>query len=348
MKSTPPIPIIILNWNNFSDTKECIDSILKNGSDNFRIYLLDNNSEEDEINLLKNAYANHPQIKLSLNKTNLGFVKAHNLILKQILEQDHKFVFLLNNDATIPDQSIHIVNKYQQSDDAGMISCKMINYWNHELMDNAGHKMLTSGEIIPIGHGDLISKYDHEAENIGACAGAAIYSSKMLKDIGLFDEYFETGYEDAELGLRAYIAGYHCTYEPKAVVYHKMGQSIKKIFDYHYTLKIQTNIFYTYLKLVHWQVLAINFIPWILRFLLITMIDLIFWRPKYLKIQYHALFIILFRDWKKVIKARRESKKLRRIPWYRLLRKQQFFLKRDILNFYKFIIKGEKSYFEKY
>jgi len=348
MKISKPVPIIILNWNNYSDTKECIESILKNTSDYFRIYLLDNNSDEEEINSLKNAYANHPQIKLSLNKTNLGFAKAHNLILEQLFEQDYQYVFLLNNDTIITAESLSFINQYLISNETGMLSCKMINYWNHDLMDNAGHKMLSSGEIIPIGHGDSVQNCNTVNENIGACAGAAIYSTKMLKDIGLFDEYFETGYEDAELGLRAFIAGYKCLYEPNAIIYHKMGQSIKKIFNYQYTLKTQTNIFYTYLKLVHWQVMIINFIPWILRFFIITFINLIFWRPKYLKVQYHAIIIILFRDWKKVMKARKESKKLRRIPWYSLLKKQEFFLKRDILNFYKFIIKGEKSYFEKY
>ena len=348
MKFIGQIPIIILNWNNFSDTKECINSILESSLNNYKIYLIDNGSEKQEITLLQKEYKNHPHINLILNKSNLGFTRAHNEILKQLLNEGHQKIFLLNNDTILPKESLALLQNYSFETGVGIISGKMINYWDRDIMDNAGHKMLTSVEIIPIGHGDHISNYNAMAENIGACAGAALYTVEMLKDIGLFDEYFETGYEDAELGLRAFIAGYKSIYQPQLVVFHKMGRSIKKVFNYHYTLKIQTNIFYTYLKLVHWQVIAFNFIPWLLRFFIITLIDLIFWRPKYLKVQYHALFIILFRDWKKVMKARKESKKFRRIAWYKLLIKQEFFLKRDIKNFYKFIIKGEKSYFEKY
>lgn len=348
MSDITPAPIIILNWNNFSDTKACIDSVLEFFDDDFEIHLIDNNSDEKELKLLKGEYDNHTIVKTYFNNSNLGFTKAHNQLIQELLKESHKYIFLLNNDTIINEDALKRLKKINFSDEFGMLSCKMINYWDRELIDSAGHKMLASGEIIPIGHGDSISKYNHEAENIGACAGAAIYSTKMLKDIGFFDEYFETGYEDAELGLRAFIAGYHCIYEPKAAVYHKMGQSIKNIFDYHYTLKIQTNIFYTYLKLVHWQVIAINFIPWMLRFIFITFIDILFWRPKYLKVQYQALYIIFFKDWKIVMKARKESKHLRRISWWKLFKKQEFFLFNDIRNFYKFIIKGEKSYFENF
>lgn len=342
------IPVIILNWNNFSDTKECIDSILSNPQQYFHTYLIDNASNKEDIIFIKKEYSNHPSISVSLNKENIGFAKAHNIQLRELMKQDCPFVFLLNNDTFLPQETAKFLKDYNLEKDVGMVSFKMINYWNRDLMDNAGHKMLSSGEIIPIGHEESIDNYKQSFDNLGACAGATLYSVEMLKDIGLFDDYFETGYEDAELGLRAFIAGYRSTYEPNAIVFHKMGQSVKKVFNYDYTLKIQTNIFYTYLKLVHWQVIAIHFLPFLLRFLLITLIDIVFWRPKYLKVQYHALFIILFRDAKIVWKARREAKSLRRISWWKLLMKQEFFLARDIKSFYKFIIKGEKSYFEKY
>lgn len=341
------IPIVILNWNSFQDTKECIESVLKDTNNVFQIHLLDNNSENDQRKMLGDEFSNCPKITLKYFDKNFGFAKAHNKIFQQLLKFDFPFIFVLNNDTVLPKSSQKLIEEYSLKDNEGMVSFKMLNYWNRDLMDNAGHKMLSSGEIIPIGHGDTIQNYQHSFENIGACAGATLYSTEMLRDIGLFDEYFETGYEDAELGLRAFVAGYKSIYHPDLLVFHKMGQSIKKVFNYKYTLKIQTNIFYTYLKLMHWQVMAIHFIPFVLRFFLITIVDIIFWRPKYLKIQYHALYIILFKDFKKVMKARRDSSKLRRIPWWQLLLKQEFFLLRDIISFYKFIIKGEKSYFEK-
>ena len=342
-----PIPIIILNWNNFKDTEECVESILNAEVDGFEIFLIDNFSDTQERNALIGKYQNHTKVNLILHNKNWGFAKAHNLIFESLLEQDYPFLFLLNNDTYIEKESLEFIKAFRFTDDYGMLTFKMINYWKRDLMDNAGHQMLSSGEIIPIGHLEPIDEFNTSFQNVGACAGATLYNTKMLRDIGLFDEYFETGYEDAELGLRAIIAGYKSEFNPKAIVYHKMGQSIKKVFNYHYSLKIQTNIFYTYLKLMPWQIIGIQIIPFIIRYFIIILIDIIFWRPKYLKIQLHSLFIILFKDLGKVLKARKAVKQLRNINWWKLLCLQDFFLKRDIRNFNKFIIKGEKSYFEK-
>ncbi|MCF8396279.1 MAG: glycosyltransferase, partial [Melioribacteraceae bacterium] len=319
--------LIILNWKSFNDTRECIESLLHKKIIEADLFVVDNASGTNEELKLNQLKLEKPFIQLRLNKTNLGFTKAHNKLFEELIN-DYKYFFLLNNDTIVDENLISILSRITQTNQINMLSCKMINYWDHALMDNAGHKMLTSGEIVAIGRGQSIETFTQKFENTGACAGAAVYSSKMLKDIGLFDEYFETGYEDAEIGLRAFIAGYSSVFVPQAVVYHKMGQSIKKVFNYDYKLKTQCNIFYTYLKLVHWQVILINFFPWLLRLLIITLIDILLWRREYLKIQYQALYIIFFRDWKGVWNSRKKSKRLRRIPWWKLIKMQEFYLKR--------------------
>jgi len=342
------LPIVILNWNSFDDTKECIDSILNTNPENIIIYLLDNGSTIDNVNALKSNYENHPLIKLKFFNENLGFTKAHNLILQELLTMKYEYVFLLNNDTVIEESCLVNLQNILRTEKVDMLSCKMINYWNRERMDNAGHRLMTSGEIIPKFHNAIEDTISKSFENSGSCAGAAIYSIKMLQDIGLFDEYFNTGYEDAEIGLRAIIAGYKSIFHPELVVYHKMGNSIKKVFNYDYSLKIQSNIFYSYLKLVHWQVLLINLIPFILRFLVINLVDIIFWRPRHLKVQNVALYTIMVTDFKKTMLVRKQMKKLNRLSWRELFLKQESTIKRDYLNFIKYIIKGEKSYFEKY
>ncbi|PJB00297.1 MAG: hypothetical protein CO128_00980 [Ignavibacteriales bacterium CG_4_9_14_3_um_filter_30_11] len=342
------LPIVIINWNGFNDTNECISSVLTENSENIIIYLIDNGSKEEDVKAIKKHFSNNPSIKITYHPKNLGYTKANNLILKEIINDGYKYFLLLNNDIIAQPKSILLIQENLQNFKTELISCKMIINQNRSLMDSAGHKMLSSGEIIPIGHNENIEKYNLGFKNIGTCAGAGLYSTEMLMDIGLFDEYFGTGYEDAELGLRAFVAGYRCYYEPEFIFYHKMGQSLKKVFNYKHALKTQANIFYTYLKLVHWQIIFINIIPWLLRFLLITIIGIISFRFRYLKILYTALGIVLFRDMKKILIARKTSKRLRRIPWWQLLKEQEFFLKHNIQKFYKFIIKGEKSYFENY
>lgn len=342
------LPIIILNWNSFEDTKECIDSIIDSNPKNIKIYLLDNGSNIENVNALKSTYQNHKFIELRFYQENHGFTKAHNIILKELLTKNYKYVFLLNNDTIIEKSTLINLQAILENDDIDMISCKMINYWDRQKMDNAGHRLMTSGEILPKFHNVFENKVSESFQNVGPCAGAGIYSLKMLKDIGLFDEYFKTGYEDAEIGLRAIIAGYNSQFIPEIIVYHKMGNSIKKVFNYDFSVKIQSNVFYTFIKLAHWQVLIIRLIPFILRFLFIGFVDLISFKTRHLKVQFHALYIIMIKDFKKSWKARKQVKTIKRISWRDLLIMQDSNLKRDYTNFIKYIIKGEKSYFEKF
>lgn len=343
-----PYPIVVLNWNNYADSEECLNSLLQILTQELQITLVDNGSSDLVKNLLKSYQEKNPRIDFVFHPSNLGFASAYNIEFANHLESKNSYIFLFNNDTTIDESCIdHLISRIKKGG-VGMLSCKMINYNARGKIDNVGHKLISSGENIPIGNGEKIENYKVSFEHIGACAGGAVYSVEMLKDIGLFDEYFNTGYEDAELGLRAFIAGYKCVFEPKAIVYHKMGQSIKSIFNVEYALKTQCNIYYTFLKLAHWQLIAINFIPWIIRLILSSIIFIIFWRPTLLKIQLRAIYIVLYRERKLVLKARKSVRNLRRITWWKLFVKQKFFLINDINNFYKFIIKGEKSFFEKY
>jgi hypothetical protein len=55
---------------------------------------------------------------------------------------------------------------------------------------------------------------------------AAMYRRAMIEEIGGFDEDFFAYGDDAELGLRAQIAGWKCLYVPDAVVRHRRGATL--------------------------------------------------------------------------------------------------------------------------
>jgi hypothetical protein len=50
----PKVYIVILNYNNFSDTIECLESLLKLQYDNYQILVCDNNSTDNSMDYIKN------------------------------------------------------------------------------------------------------------------------------------------------------------------------------------------------------------------------------------------------------------------------------------------------------
>lgn len=345
------IPIIILNWNGVEDTLECLESLQRQSYPNFIVYLLDNGSDERNVRLLKENFQDDPRVRLIFSETNLGFTKGNNAILRELVDapENYPCVVLLNNDTVVAENWLQQLLQCAQETKAGMITCKMVNYFDRSRMDNAGHAMLNTAEIIPIGFMEPVGNYMERFENMGSCAGATLYSMEMLRHTGLFDEYFETGYEDAELGVRAVVLGYKSVFEPSALVFHKISRSVNKVLNYEYLLKIQLNIFYSYFKLMPRTALLLN-LPWLVfKYGAVLLIDVIFLRIRFLKIMSDAIYRTVFRERKRIVQARRAFYSQHRpISSWAILKKMEFFLWFDIKRFFKYVVLKQPTTFEKY
>ncbi len=342
------IPIIVINWNGYQDTIECMESVLALDYPDFMIYLVDNGSNGDEGRRLEELFASDKRVTTVILPDNLGFGKANNEILANLSKDRFQYVALLNNDTTVAANWLSALTDCAKHLNADLVSSKMLNYFNRDVVDNLGHQMLNTGEILPIAHGKP-DMYNRSFDNLGCCAGAALYSLDMLNEIGFFDDFFNTGYEDAELGLRAFVAGFHPVFCPSALVYHKGGKSIEKIFDHNYVMRIQTGIWYTYFKLMPAGVILLSLPFIIIKFIILTLINLIFFRFDYLKIQWKSIFRIFSKHRKEMFRSRREFyERCNTISTSKILRAQKFFFLYDLRRFFRIYIRGEKSAMDEY
>ena len=231
MDKTIRTPIIILNWNGLSDTQECMTSLFHLDPKRYEVILVDNGSADNEREEISRLYGQSELITIILNAINKGFTRGNDDIVQEILKREKlpSFIALLNNDTVIHPDWIDCLIMFAEKHSADIVSSKMINYFDRRIIDNLGHFMLNTGEILPLGHREPKDKFDNTFENLGACGGAALYRVSMIQEIGFFDNYFDTGYEDAEFGLRAKVLGYKCMFCPEAIVFHKVSQSIKKL-----------------------------------------------------------------------------------------------------------------------
>jgi len=342
-------PIIILNWNNADDTLECLGSLELLTCRDFDIILIDNHSEETDRMRLQEYCSRYDSICFIQNDSNLGFGRAHNEVFKKIIfPRGYSHVILLNNDTTVKSDWLNNLAACIAEEQPGMISCKMLNYSDHQTINNLGHKFQNTGDILPIANNEPSDGYTKRFLNAGASGGAAVYSVAMLKEIGLFDEYFFCGYEDAELGVRAMVAGYKLIVEPNSIVYHKVSATINTVRDYDFTLKIQLGLMYSYFKLMPWPVILANAPFAFARNGLLLLIFLAFGRLKYIRIFFHSWYLFLTRDLKIVLKQRKTIKKIRRLSSSQILFRQEFFLKDNIKRFQRYFIQGNKTIFEQF
>lgn len=343
------IPIIILNWNGAEDTIQSVESVRRQTYKKYQIYLVDNFSEAADRDTLASMYADAADVCFIQNNSNLGFARAHNRIFEQILAQESaKYIALLNNDAFAEPEWLEKMVECAEKNQAGMVSCKMLFHEHPDRINNLGHKFLNTGEILPIAWNEPADSNTALRTNAGASGGACLYSAEMLRSIGIFDEYFVTGYEDAELGVRAMAAGYRLMYEQDAVVLHKVGASINKVRDYQYTLKLQMDIIYTYFKLMPAAVILYNLPAVLFRTAVLFLLFGLWCRWTYFKIFFHAWYLILTRDRAAVRDAHKSFAPHRKLSWYKIIGKQEFFLADNFKRFKTYFLQGEKTIFEKY
>ena len=109
----------------------------------------------------------------------------------------------------------------------GMAASKILVYEDPRRIDKAGHLIYPDGQNRGRGSGELdAGQYDRVEEVLWPDGCAAMYRREMLDQIGGFDEDFFAYADDAELGLRARIAGWKCLYIPSAVVRHHRGATL--------------------------------------------------------------------------------------------------------------------------
>lgn len=109
------------------------------------------------------------------------------------------------------------------------------------LIQNAGSRITAQFNGYDIGslNGDAEidrGQYDEPREVEMICGGAVLFKADVLRNVGLFDEYYFVYYEDSDLSLRIRKAGYKLMYQPKALVRHiHAGSSTEysPFFTYH-------------------------------------------------------------------------------------------------------------------
>ena len=175
--------IILLNWNGWQDTIECLESLLRMDRDDFTVILVDNGSADGSYEHLRQwaatagthagelidggagsdevercfavEWAPHqgaaelqPEAKVVLIQTgsNLGFAGGCNVGLRYGLARDDaEYFWLLNNDTVVDPAALHWqVKKMEERSDLGIVGSTLISYdAPNQLQCCAGHDFNT-------------------------------------------------------------------------------------------------------------------------------------------------------------------------------------------------------------
>lgn len=110
--------IIVPQWNKSEYTVALLDSIKEAGTEDYRVVLIENGSEEAHVKATCNALRDHPH-EVIHNPENLGFVKGINQGLQY---SDAEYVCIQNNDTLAESGWLRkLLEVFDKESDVGMV-----------------------------------------------------------------------------------------------------------------------------------------------------------------------------------------------------------------------------------
>jgi GT2 family glycosyltransferase len=228
----PFVSIIILNYNGGKYIRQCIESVLKSEYYNIELLIVDNNSTDESIQVIKTEL-NDDRIKLVRNNENLGFATGNNI---GVHDAKGKYLVLLNIDTVVHPRWLTEVISVMESDSTiGVAQPKLLLLEDKSIFDSAGDYLDYFGLSFRRG-GDWLEEdtgqYDTIHDIFSARGAALVTRKEIVQTIGLFDDDYFLDFEDIDFCWRVRLYGKRVVFVPKSIVYHKgAGISSQAPFD---------------------------------------------------------------------------------------------------------------------
>jgi len=248
------VTIILVNWNGWQDTIECLDSLMLLEYPDYRIVVCDNGSGDESLQEIKKwvdchkvRYAEYQRDKaetggsltsdsvltLIRNEENLGFAGGNNVGLRYAMARgDADYCWLLNNDTVVePDALTHMVNRIQHQPEVGICGSTILLYHDRQRIQALGGGHYSRWIGLPWHFGRFTrwgSEINHQRAEawMNYVEGASmLVSRQFLNEVGLLCEDYFLYFEEADWAIRAE-GRFTLAYAPQSVVYHKVGGTV--------------------------------------------------------------------------------------------------------------------------
>jgi GT2 family glycosyltransferase len=220
------VSVTLVTYNSGRFIKRCLESVLAQKYRDKEIIIVDNCSTDGTADILEQF---EDRCQIVYNSENVGFAAAQN---QAIALSSGDWVLTLNPDVLLlPDFIQGLVDAGQMDSKIGTVCGKLLTMTAafdipaKPVVDSTGiyfNPMLRhldrGSQEVDNGH------YLHYEYVFGATAAAALYRRRMIDDISIDGEFFDSDFfvyrEDADVAWRAQLMGWRCLYAPYARGYH--------------------------------------------------------------------------------------------------------------------------------
>jgi len=235
------LSIIIVSWKVKEKLRLNLKALYESEGDfKSEIFVVDNNSQDGSVEMVKNEF---PQVKLITNSENLGFAKANNQALRLATG---KFILLLNPDMLVYRNSLVQILAWAQNNEQATVSgCRLVDDQGKIVKQiRKFPKFFDQLMVIfklPHLFPGLLNKYlcshfDYsQASRVDSIRGAFFlintenYQKISGQPLPFLDERYFIWFEEVDFCRQVYKLGGEVWYTPAAGCLDYVGQSFKQV-----------------------------------------------------------------------------------------------------------------------
>ena len=226
------IAIVILNWNGLDMMRRYLTDVVNYSIvDNAVVYVADNASTDDSVEMLRSEY---PQVKVILLEKNWGFAEGYNKALSQI---EAEYYVLLNSDVKVTHHWLQPLVEFMDAHrDVAACQPKLLSIIDTDSFEYAG----ACGGFIdlygyPFCRGRVFNtierdkgQYDTAMPILWATGACMMIRSSDYWNAGGFDGRFFAHNEEIDLCWRLRLLGRKVYCIPDSAVFHLGGGTLPK------------------------------------------------------------------------------------------------------------------------
>lgn len=227
-RRTPFISVVIANYNGENYLRTCLTALLRSSIKNYEIIVIDNNSTDSSIEIVREFKKKDSRIGILRNKVNIGVPASRNIAISRCRGE---IVIFLDNDTEVRKDSLEQLIKPLINDKSiGASQALLLDFENRHLIQMAG------GHLIPQAIW-LMGFYERReykeikpmlgVTNIIAISAALAVKRQILDRIGGYDPLLYNYTDDLDFSWRIWIAGFRVVLAYKSIVYH-YTKSVKR------------------------------------------------------------------------------------------------------------------------
>lgn len=228
---------------------KCVESIESNCQLKYKIFIIDNNSNNDSFDILSKKYKDNSKIEIIKNKVNLGYAAGNNVGIKKAINEGIKYCIITNNDVLFKENTIkNLYNFIKEKDDAVVVGPKIFTT-DGNIQHSSQLSRIRRIDAYEIGRLFKQERLDEENEKnpsiVYSVSGSCfIIDVNKFIQIKAFDEGTFLYNEENILGQQISHSLYHVYFLPNAEIIHEHGASTGKINLFVCTEYIKSFLYY--------------------------------------------------------------------------------------------------------